>query len=104
MQVKRIFFEELDKNHADLILKLRSKGLTQKEFFQCVVRAFIDNDVNLEAFFDNLIKEKSRFGKRIQTRLSNSVKEGRKLEERFGLTEEEKSSIFDILEVENFDL
>jgi len=101
--MKRIFFEEWDKNHADLILKLRSKGLTQKKFFQYIVRAFIDNNSDLESFFDSLIRAETRFGKRVQKRLADSTEEGQKLKKKFGLTEEEKSSIFDIMEVENFD-
>ena len=47
---KRVVFEELDKNHADLIIKLRARGLTQKVFFQSLVRAFIDDDPGLMAF------------------------------------------------------
>ena len=104
MLVKRIFFEELDKNHADLILKLKSKGITQKRFFQYIVRAFIDNDVLLEGFFDTMMKKESRFGKRVQKKITESTKKGKEMERIFGLTEEEKSSIFDILEVENSDL
>ena len=101
--MKRIFFEELDKNHADLILKLRSKGLTQKRFFQHIVRAFIDGDNTLETFFDNLIRKESRFGQRTQKKLSAAVEKGHIIKKKYGLTEEEKSNIFDILEGENFD-
>ena len=103
MQMKRIIFEELDKNHADLILKLRSRGLTQKKFFQYVVRAFIDDNSSLKSFFDTMMQRESRLGKKVQKKISRSTDKGRRLLQEFDLTEEEKSNIFDILEVENFD-
>ena len=78
MQKKRIVFEELDKNHADLILKLRSKGLTQKIFFQTVVRSFIDDDPALVSFFEEVVKSKTRFGKKTLARIEKSAKQMRK--------------------------
>ena len=104
MLKKRIVFEEWDKNHADLILKLRSKGITQKVFFQSVLRAFIDDNQSLEGFFDNLIRDKSRFGKKTQGKIHAATRKGREAKYNFGLTEEEKSDIFDILEKEGLDI
>ena len=100
MQKKRIVFEELDKNHADLILKLRSKGLTQKIFFQTVVRSFIDDDPALVSFFEEVVKSKTRFGKKTLARIEKSAKKGRETERLYSLTDEEKENIFDILEAE----
>jgi len=103
MQIKRVFFEELDKNHADLILKLRTMGLTQKDFFQHVVRAFINDEPALRNYFDSLVLARSRLGKRPIGKVTTAIRTGRKKAKQLGLTEEEKSDIFDILELENLD-
>ena len=100
---KRVVFEELDKNHADLIIKLRARGLTQKVFFQSLVRAFIDDDPGLMAFFDDLVEKKTKFGKGTLTRINKAVQKGRETKKMYGLTDAEKENIFDILEQENFE-
>ncbi len=103
MQLKRIFFEDLDKNHADLILKLRTMGITQKEFFQHTVKAFINDDPALRDYFESLVQEKTRLGKKPIGKVTSALRVGRTKASQLGLTEKEKSDIFDILELENFD-
>ena len=100
MQMKKIVFEEKDKNHADLIIKLRNLGVPQKMFFQSIVRSFIDDDPHLDAFFQRLIIEESRLGRAPQQKVLKSKIKGRHTHAAFGLSEEERSNIFDILESE----
>ena len=103
MQLKKIVFEEWDKNHADLILKLRARGLTQKSFFQYIVRAYIDDDRLLDDFFDSLESSRSSLGQRARKKIKDSKRAGQALEEACALTAEERANIFDILEMEGID-
>ena len=100
---KRIVFEELDKNHADLVIKLRSMGISQKDFFQGILRAYIDDDPNLDEFFEGITQRYSKLGKAPREIVRKAQKQGKILKNSFSLTDEEKENIFDILELENFD-
>jgi len=98
--MKKIVFEEKDKNHADLIIKLRTLGIPQRVFFQNIVRAFIDDNPHLDSFFQRLIIEESKLGRTPRQKVLKSKAKGNHTYAAFGFSEEERSNIFDILESE----
>ena len=41
---KQVCFEDFDKKHADLKIRLHYDGLYQNEFFRLMMRKYIDKD------------------------------------------------------------
>ena len=50
---KQICFEDFDKKHADLKIRLHYDGLYQNEFFRLVMRKYIDKDKNMMKIITN---------------------------------------------------
>ena len=44
---KQVCFEDFDKNHADLKIRLHYDGLRQNEFFRLMMRKYINKDENM---------------------------------------------------------
>ena len=103
-QEKKIIFADTAKRHADLKIRLRHDGFTQSEFFKAVVTGYIEND---EDFIKYVRKYKKR--NNIQSRVKAEKVErmqdrAKQVMNNFGLKQEEKENIFDILEEEHPDL
>ena len=47
---KRIIFTDTDHRHAQLILKLKTDGLTQAKFFRCLISGYLADDRRLRDF------------------------------------------------------
>ena len=103
MAIKRTVFKDEDCNHAALIGKLREIKVTQNDFFQFLVEMFISDDESLASFTARLIEGRSKLGRKPKKKLGEHVNSGRLLKADLGLSDEERSNIFDILEKENFD-
>ena len=103
MAIKRIVFKEHDHNHAALVVKLGNMKVTQNDLFQFFVSLFISDSKCLVEFTEKLVSEKSRLGKKPRVKLAKHMSQGRASSSSLGLTDEERSDIFDILEKENFD-
>ena len=91
-------FKCYEKESIDLKIRLRYDGLQQTEFF----REILDMYVNQHPVMNNIvaiIKERRKtMGKK---KIKNSVKdlqEGAKVLERLGLTDSDRSEIFDLIE------
>ena len=55
---KRIVFTDTDHRHAQLLVRLRTDGLKQAQFFRSLITGYIDQDERIVSFFDD-IKEQS---------------------------------------------
>ena len=97
---KRILFTDNDHRHAQLIVKLRTDGLSQADFFRAVVGAYIEDDVDLLRFIER-IKTQSITRKTKTTRLR---RKGTQSTKDLGLDDGEIENIFDILAEEYPDL
>ena len=100
---KKVIFEETDKRHADLKIKLHYNGLTQAQFFRGMVSAFLDDDPDMLVILETIKKENKVSG----AKRAIAAKERKKASETvdlFGLDDKEVENIFDILEKEHPDL
>ena len=97
---KRIVFTDTDHRHAQLLVRLRTDGLKQAQFFRCLITGYIDQDERIVSFFDE-IKEQSIKKK---TKSNNLRKSGKDLMNSSGLSSEQIDNIFDLIAEEHPDL
>ena len=97
---KKIIFEDTDKRHADLKIRLYTDGLKQGEFFRAVVSGYLEKDEDLLRFLD---KYKSQSKSRME-KINRMLREGNKTKKIFSLDPQEIENIFDIIADENKDL
>lgn len=97
---KRVVFTDNDHRHAQLLIKLRTDGLSQADFFRSVISAYIGDDADFLKFIDRIktqsIKRKTK-SRRTRQKGVQTVKD-------LGLNEGEIENIFDILAQEHPDL
>ena len=101
---KQICFEDFDKNHADLKIRLYYDGLRQNEFFRLMMRKYIDKDVNMMKIIDEYKEEKGNQSAQNRKKSKQLVEKGRELQNAFALNPEDIEVIFDILEKEQTEL
>ena len=52
---KRIVFQDSDKRHADLRVRLRHDGLTQIQFFQAMITGYLNSDERIIDYVTDVI-------------------------------------------------
>ena len=99
---KKIVFYDSDKRYADLKIRLMHDKISQAQFFRSIVTGYIEQDEDVLNFIDKLKQ---------RTQTKKSIKESRKLITKgkelisdLSLDENEKNSIFDLIENESPDL
>lgn len=97
---KRIVFTENDHRHVKLLMRLKADGLTQSKFFRCLITGYIDGDIRIHEFIDEVgglsIKRRNK-SKKLR-------EEGMKKLSDFSLNDGEIENIFDIIAEEHPDL
>jgi|APSaa5957512535_1039671.scaffolds.fasta_scaffold380269_1 hypothetical protein len=101
---KKIVFQDSDKRHADLRIRLRHDGLTQIQFFQAIVTGYIENDTRIIDFVTSVKLELARQGKKRINKTRDLIKQGEELKKLFNLEEEETNELFDMIAEEFPDL
>mgnify|MGYP005811340897 FL=1 len=101
---KQVCFEDFDKKHADLKIRLHYDGLRQNEFFRLVMRKYIDKDENMMKIIDKYKDQKGNQSITNRKKSKQLVEKGRVLEKQFALNSTEVESIFDLLEEEHSEL
>ena len=95
---KKIVFRESDKKHAEFKIRLNYDGITQQQFFSCVIDAYVNKERNMMNFVSDL-KENKKIHSKSRRRKSNDLLEtGESTIRKFGLDENEIESIFDMIE------
>jgi len=101
---KKVVFYDSDKRHAELKIRLKHDSLTQAEFFRALITGYLNKDQNVLSFLDKYILDK---GKQTGAKLSKNRKlidDGREVEIKFALSNDEIEDIFDILAEEHPEL
>jgi hypothetical protein len=101
---KKIVFYDSDKRHAELKIRLKHDNLTQAEFFRTLISGYLGKDEDVLSFLDKYILEK---GKQSSAKLSKNrklISDGREIEKKFALSNDEIEDIFDILAEEHPEL
>jgi len=101
---KQVCFEDFDKKHADLKIRLHYDGLYQNEFFRLMMRKYIDKDENMMKIIDEYKEQKGNQSIVNRKKSKQLIDEGRKLEKKLALNSNEVESIFDLLEKEYSEL
>jgi len=97
---KHICFESIDKLHADLKIRLHYDGIKIKEFFNEIVKAYLENNQHVINFIEE-VKESKTISKSKRNKVIRERSKANKITEQFGLNNEEIENIFDILEKEH---
>lgn len=101
---KQVCFEDFDKKHADLKIRLHYDGLRQNEFFRLMMRKYIDKDDNMMKIIDTYKDQKGNQSKMSGKKSKQLIEKGREVEKQLNLGSDEVESIFDLLEKEHPDL
>jgi len=100
---KKVIFYDSDKRFADLKIRLAHDELSQAHFFRSLVGGYLSQDPDLLNFIDKIKLQKGPKNKKDIKQTRKLIKSGKGKATSLGLDEEEKQSIFDILERENPD-
>ena len=101
---KQVCFEDFDKNHADLKIRLHYDGLRQNEFFRLIMKKYIDKDINMMKIIDEYKERKGNQSIINRKKSKQLIEKGHELEDKFALNPKEVESIFDLLEEEYSEL
>ena len=99
---KKIVFYDTDKRYADLKVRLAHDKLSQAQFFRGIVTGYIEQNESVLDFIDKL-KQRTQTKKSIKENRILITK-GKELVSDLSLDEDEKNSIFDLIENESLDL
>ena len=101
---KKIVFYDTDKRHVELKIRLKHDQLTQAEFFRTLISGYLSKDKNILDFFDKYIEENGKQSKKNLIKNRQLIEEGREINNKFALNQEEIENIFDLLEEEHSEL
>ena len=99
---KKIVFYDSDKRYADLKIRLMHDKISQAQFFRSIVTGYIEQDEDVLNFIDKL-KQRAKAKKSIKES-RKLITKGKELISDLSLDENEKNSIFDLIENESPDL
>ena len=97
---KQICFESTAKLHADLKIRLHHDEIKIKEFFNKMVKGYLDKNENLMVFIEE-IKQTSQ---KRRNKIKKANARERNTNREFGLDKNDIENIFDILEKEYLDI
>tara|TARA_Y100000310_G_scaffold307966_1_gene350609 strand:- start:4652 stop:4969 length:318 start_codon:yes stop_codon:yes gene_type:complete len=104
MTNKRIVFEDSERRHADLKIRLNYDGLTQTDFFRGIITGYLNGDENIMELVARLQEAKSTHSKTKRAKSRKLRKDGDELMKKLGIAEHEVENIYDLLEKENPEL
>jgi DNA-binding transcriptional regulator YhcF (GntR family) len=101
--LKKICFDSIDKLHADLKICLHYDDIKIRDFFNEIVKGYVEKDEDIISFIDK-IKEKKHISKNKSKKVKNEMLRQKEVIKQFGLNKDEIENIFDIIERENIEL
>jgi hypothetical protein len=90
---KRIVFTENDHRHVQMLMKLKTLGLTQSKFFRYIISGLITDDPRIYEFLDDVSDvslKKKRKSKKLREQGQETLND-------FGLNNSEVENIFDMI-------
>ena len=100
---KQICFDSITKLHADLKIRLHYDEIKIKEFFNALIRAYLEKDENIMKFVEEF-KESKGVSKTRSSKAKKASEKEKDTATAFGLDENDIEDIFDILQKEHPDL
>tara|TARA_B100000282_G_scaffold296879_1_gene280772 strand:+ start:608 stop:919 length:312 start_codon:yes stop_codon:yes gene_type:complete len=95
---KKIVFLDTDDQHARMITRLRYDRLTQGNFFRGLIELYVENDIDMARIVEKIKENKTTMGKRKRKYSLKEIQQGEEMKKDFGLSEDEKNFVFDLIE------
>jgi hypothetical protein len=99
-EYKKVVFYALDKDHAELRIRIHYDGMTQGDFFRGLLMGYLNRDESIIAYIDRYKEEFSLQSKNRRNKIKKTDKARLDTIEKFALNDEEIENIFDILEAD----
>ena len=101
---KKIVFDDTDIRHAQLKVRLQHDGLSQAEFFRCMITGYINKDETLLQYVQDYKASKNIQSKTKRRKIQKDIEVGSDLMAKFGFKDDELENIFDLIAEEHPDL
>jgi len=101
---KKIVFDDTDIRHAQLKVRLQHDGLSQAEFFRCMITGYINKDETLLQYVQDYKASKNIQSKKKRKKSQKDIQIGDDLMAKFGFKDDELENIFDLIAEEHPDL
>lgn len=92
-----------EKESADLKIRLRYDGLKQSEFFRTLLKMYVSQDPLMLQIVERIKQNQKVMGKKRLQKTRKDYEQSSKILEDLGITESDKQSIFDLIELGDFD-
>jgi hypothetical protein len=102
--IKKVYFEELDKRHADLKISLHADGIRQGDFFRLMVSGYLEKDERIISYIEEYRKTKSIQSQQKRKKTKKLRQSGKETTSKFALDKGEIESIFDLIAEEHPEL
>ena len=99
-KIVKFIFSVYEKTSADLKIRLRYDNLSQTKFFAGIVSLYLGNDSDMLAVIEKIKINKKSMGKQKLKRTKKDLESGKKLLKELGLSDSERESIFDMIEMD----
>lgn len=98
-KVVKFVFSAYEKLSADLKIRLRYDNLSQTKFFAGIVKLYLENDEDMIRVIYKVKQNTQAMGKNKLNKSKNDIKKGNEIMKQLGITDTDKSSIFDMIEL-----
>lgn len=89
-----------EKESADLKIRLRYDGLKQSEFFRTLLKMYVSQDPLMLQIVERIKQNQKVMGKKRLQKTKKDYEDSDKILKELGITESDKQSIFDMIEME----
>ncbi len=99
-KVVKFVFSAYEKLSADLKIRLRYDNLSQTKFFAGIVKLYLENDEDMIRVIYKVKQNAAVMGSKKLNRTKKEIEKGKEIMEQLGITESDKESIFDMIEMD----
>ena len=93
-------FRLFERVSADLKLRLRYDNLSQSKFMTGIAELYLQKDPDMLCVVEKIKQKKRVMGKQKLKRTGKDIDKGNKMLEELGITDSDKQSIFDMIELD----
>ena len=91
-------FKCFENESSELKIRLRYDGLTQTHFFRSLMKMYISKHPKMMDIVSLIKQDQKSIGKKKIQRSKNEINNGKQLLDILGITDSDRSKIFDIIE------
>lgn len=96
--MKKIQFTDEVEQHARLLVRLRYDGIKQSDFFRSIVSLYVEKDIDMIKVVEKMKGNITKIGKRKIKSSTREIQKGEEFMKDLGLSNKERSEIFDLIE------